>query len=174
MACQDDALYDSFANFSHSRRKGAVCQWQTNSTDRAGRRDSALPRHERQKRGWGESSHKKCCLGEPILETQLSHPGSLRGKNGSASMLLSRGLPAGAARRGRKGCALMMLPRGLEPERQRRPLCGQYFLNWKRKGWQPGAPIMAWPTGRLVMSSSSTTKPSRICSETPRFWTADR
>ena len=28
MACQDDALYDSFANFSHSRRKGgAVCQW---------------------------------------------------------------------------------------------------------------------------------------------------
>ena len=92
------ALYDSFANFSHSRRKG-----------------SALPRHERQKRGWGESSHKKCCLGESILETQLSHPGSLRGKNGSASMLLSRGLPAGAARRGRKGCALMMLPRGLAP-----------------------------------------------------------
>ena len=49
-----------------------------------------------------------------------------------------------------------------------------WVYNWKRKGWHPGAPMMAWPTGRLVISSSSTTKPSRICSDTPRFCTADR
>ena len=42
---------DSFPPFSHLRRKGgAVCQWHTNSTDRASRRECPS-RHDRQGRG---------------------------------------------------------------------------------------------------------------------------